>query len=221
MSEQLLLSDKYRPRRLSQIVGQDKAIAKLRANARKTGGYGGQAYWITGKTGQGKTTTARCIAAEIADPFFVTEIDAGGLTPADIDAIDMTWHTYAWGRKCGRAWIINEAHGLRRDTLRRLLALLEPGNVPKHCCVIFTTTIDGQALFENDMIDASPLLHRCSQVALTSQSGAAVVCRFVMKIADREGLNGSPIKRYINRLNQCGGSIRALLQAVQEGELKA
>ena len=85
---------------------------------------GGRAFWISGPSGTGKTTIARLIAAEIADPWFVQELDATDFTPAALRDTGRDMHLSGAG-KGGRAYIVNEAHGLRRDTIRRLLVLLE------------------------------------------------------------------------------------------------
>ena len=59
----------------------------------------------------------------------------------------------------GRAYIVNEAHGLRKDVIRQLLVVLE--RIPPHSLWIFTTTIEGQEAIFEDYDDASPLLSRC------------------------------------------------------------
>ncbi len=207
------LYEKYRPRRLAQIVGQGKAVAKVRTYG---GSVGGQAFYITGKSGTGKTTLARCIARMIADDWFITEIDAGKVNQAFLDDIERQKTLYATG-KGGRAWIINEAHGLSRAAIRGLLATLEP--IPPHCVFVFTTTNDGMALFEDAQIDAGPLLSRCVPLALTSQGLAPVFARLVSRIASRERLNGQPAAAYLALANRVKGNCRAMLQAVQSGEM--
>ncbi len=56
------LVDKYRPRRLAQIIGQDKVIRWIRAVIGRRG-FDGGALWIEGPTGTGKTSIAQAIAA--------------------------------------------------------------------------------------------------------------------------------------------------------------
>jgi len=133
------LHEQYRPRAWHEVVGQDKVIQRI--EALKARSLGGRAYFLTGPSGAGKTTIGRLIASEVADELFIDEIDASDLTPATLREIERTMHTTAWG-KGGRAYLINEAHGLRRDTIRQLLVLLE--RLPSHVVVIFTTTNDGQ-----------------------------------------------------------------------------
>lgn len=100
------------------MVGQDQVVKTIKALAQR--GFGGRAFWISGPSGTGKTTIARLIAAEVADLFFVQELDATDFTPAAMRDAEPAMHLWAWG-KGGRAYM----HGLRRDTIRRLLVLLE------------------------------------------------------------------------------------------------
>jgi len=69
------LYEQYRPRSWSDVIGQDKVVGKLQALAKRDG-WAGRAYWLTGQSGTGKTTIARLIAAEVADPFFIDEFGA-------------------------------------------------------------------------------------------------------------------------------------------------
>jgi len=211
----LKLYEKYRPHRLSQIVGQDRAVAQVGRLA-KTGGFAGQAVWISGKSGQGKTTLGLCIAAGLADDLFVQQFDAGRLTPAALQELDRSSHQLAWG-KGGRVYIIEEAHGLRKDAVRALLVILEAA--PEHVTWIFTTTVDGMSLFE-DGIDAGPLLSRCIRIALTSQGLAQTFARLTSRIARREHLDGQDPAAYMVLANRERGNCRAMLQAIQDGGMK-
>ena len=88
-------------------------------------------FWLTGMSGTGKSTLARIIAASIADDFFVTEYDsADDFTARECNRMIDSMCLRALG-KGGRAWIINEAHGLRPAVIRRLLGILE--RLPDHC----------------------------------------------------------------------------------------
>src|SRR5690606_30764101 len=98
-------------------------------------------------------------AAELADDFAIEELDAGELTPARLKDTERSMQTLAIGDKPGRAYLINEAHGCRKDAVRQLLVLLE--RLPAHVAVIFTTTNDGQDSLFEDIEDAHPLLSRC------------------------------------------------------------
>ena len=53
-----MIFDKYRPKRFEEIVGQEKAVAVLKAQLRQDKG----AIWIEGNPGIGKTSLAECFA---------------------------------------------------------------------------------------------------------------------------------------------------------------
>ena len=92
------LHEQYRPKRWDDVVGQDKAIEQI--NQLRKRGLGGRAYFISGQSGAGKTTIAKLLAAEIADEFCITEIDASVATPARLTIIiEQEMNLYGWGGK--------------------------------------------------------------------------------------------------------------------------
>ena len=197
------------------MVGQDKAVAKVAALAKR--GIAGRAWWFNGQSGTGKTTMARLIAQEVADPFCIEELDAGALTTAKVREIERGFTYYGIGTKPGRAVIINEAHGLRKDVVRALLVALEP--IPPHVVWIFTTTNDGQDNLFDDTDDAGPLLSRCTRVELARQGLAKPFAAHVKAIAEAEGLDGRPIEQYIRLAQSHRNNLRAMLQAVEAGDM--
>ena len=198
------LYERYRPRELSDVIGQSKAVKRIES----VGSPGGHAYWISGGSGTGKSTIAEILAGTVADDFFTVTTVGRKLTPRVIDEIVQYWRLCAWG-KGGRAWIVNEAHGLSEPSIELLLDVLEP--VPANVVFVFTTTREGQAELFEDHIDAHPLLSRCIELALTTQGLAKPFAARAREIAQREGLDGRPPADYVRLCAKHHNNLRAVL----------
>ena len=193
------LYEQYRPASWSDVVGQDKAIAKLQVLGQR--GFGGRAVWISGQSGTGKTTIGRLIAAEVAAPHAIVELDAGEITPADVRELQARFRGRPIGSN-GWAVLVNESHGLRKDTIRALLVALE--QIPSFVVWIFTTTVEGQESLFDDQIDAHPLLSRCIEIALSRRDLAKAFAERARTIAQAEGLDGKPIEQYVRLAKRAG-----------------
>lgn len=210
------LYEKYRPINFDNVLGQDKAIRMIKTALRS--GWGSKAWWISGQSGNGKTTLAKIISYIGADDFFVSEYDsADSLSIPILNDIERAMYLYG-GAKGGRVYLVNEAHGLRSQVVRKLLGLLE--RIPKHVVWIFTTTKAGQANLFEDNIDASPLISRCIYIELTNQGLAKLFAKRAKEIAQIENLDGKPISAYENLVKECRNNMRAVLQAIEAGTMQ-
>lgn len=131
-----------RPKRLSEMVGQEKLAHQIRKLARKTIP---KAWGFFGDTGFGKTTIARIIALSMqckhqkkfGEPcsrcwrhysdYPIFELDAGLKTGADDlrDFISGAEYTNIIGRGTRKVYILDEAHGLSKAAQLVLLKHLE------------------------------------------------------------------------------------------------
>jgi replication-associated recombination protein RarA len=208
------LAEKYRPTNWVSIVGNKRAIQTVNLLRTRSDTLAGRAFWIGGPSGTGKTTIARIIAAECADPICTFEVDGKELTTATIEEWERKSRLYGWNGK-GWAFIVNEAHGLSRTLITRFLTVLE--RIRTHCVWIFTTTTSGQLRLFEDQIDAGPLLSRC--VELQTEVSDLDVALHVQRIATAEGLNGQPVTAYVEMGKRYHWNIRAMLHAVESGAM--
>jgi len=153
-----VLARKWRPRKFSELVGQEHVVRAL-TNALDTGRMH-HAYLFTGTRGVGKTTIARifakslnCERGQSADPCgecsVCTSVDEGRFV--DLLEIDAASNTgvddvrevienaqYAPSRGRFKVYLVDEVHMLSRNAFNALLKTLE--EPPPHVKFLLATT---------------------------------------------------------------------------------
>lgn len=129
------LYKKHRPRRLSELVGQDEAVAMLKSMRGNVPHF----LLLTGPSGCGKTTIARILQRLLK----CSDADFSEKNCADFRGIDMVRETRErmGFRPMGgesRIWLIDEAHQLTGDAQEALLKMLE--DTPAHVWFMLATT---------------------------------------------------------------------------------
>ncbi len=140
----LALYRKYRPKTLSEVIGQDQVIKPLET-ALKSGKVS-HSYLFTGPRGCGKTSVARILAHEIngfkyelEDSYLdIIEIDAASNTGVDNirDLREKAIIAPSEGKY--KVYIIDEIHMLSKSAFNALLKTLE--EPPAHTVFILATT---------------------------------------------------------------------------------
>ena len=139
----LALARKYRPKKLSELIGQDIFVSTIQ-NALKNKRLA-HAYLFSGVRGVGKTTTARILAhlfngeEEVkGNPLDLFEVDAARYTTVDTmrELLDgIKYRPSNWKYK---VYILDEVHMLSNSAVSSLLKNLE--EPPEHVKFIFCTT---------------------------------------------------------------------------------
>ena len=208
------LYEKYRPRHLDDVIGQEKAVKILhRLMARDD--WDRDALWIEGPSGTGKTSLALAVANELgADRHNVHEIDGDKLDKATRDDLEQRFQYAAWGNGV-RVIVVNEAHAIPRQAVQWLLTALE--RIPSRTYWIFTTTEE----IREDLFGefSRPLASRCKLLRLTSQGLAPKFAARAREIAQAEDLDGQPEKAYVRLVQECRNNMRLVLQRIEMGEM--
>jgi len=209
------LFEQYRPTTWDEVVGQDEALRQIAVIRRR--GIAGRAWWVTGPSGVGKSSLARLLAGEVADPLNIEEYDAGRLTDKGVEEIERSLHCYRIGEKTGAAIIVNEAHAMKAPVVRQLLVTLE--RIPSHALWVFTTSFSGQLSLFDKNDDANPLLSRCICLKLKAADLELPFALRAREIAQAERLDGAPLEAYLALAKASRCNLREMLCLVEAGAM--
>jgi DNA polymerase-3 subunit gamma/tau len=166
---------KYRPKKFSEVVGQDHVVKVLEAEAES--GDIAHAYLFAGTRGTGKTSIARIFAEAIGtSKNDIYEIDAASNTSVeDIRALNESVFTLPFESKY-KVYILDEVHMLSKSASNALLKTLE--EPPAHVVFILATTETHKIL--------ETIVSRCEVFAFKKPS-AETLKKVVLDTVKKEG----------------------------------
>lgn len=172
---EIALYRKYRPKKFSEVLGQEHIVSVLEGSAsEKTPSH---AYLFSGSRGTGKTTIARIFASELGTkPEDIFEIDAASSRNiADVRELREAVKSLPFSSKY-KVYILDEVHMFTKDSWNALLKTLE--EPPEHVIFILATT-------ELEKVPET-IISRC-QSFVFAQPDFATLKDFVRAIAKKEG----------------------------------
>jgi DNA polymerase-3 subunit gamma/tau len=183
----LVLARKYRPRRFTEIIGQEVVCSTLTGAIEE--GRVAHAYLLCGSRGTGKTTIARifarglncergptaepcgecerCREAEAGSEVDIVEIDAASHTGVENIRDLRDQATYVPMRARHKIYIVDEVHMLSKQAFNALLKTLE--EPPPHVKFVFATTEPNKVL--------DTILSRCQVLRLSLIPEATISSR--------------------------------------------
>lgn len=193
-------ASKHRPTRLSEIVGQQVNVEILQRLVDKNELYGAMIFY--GRSGCGKTTTARCLANEMQAEYI--EVNAADNSSADSarEIAEMANRFALTGKH--KIIVIDEAHGLSRQAWQVLLKAIEEPNSKMHW--IFCTT-EWRSLPDT-------IKGRCHMFKFYSIPREHLI-NHAKAILEKEHINTLPMEVLNEIIKESKGQPRDLLKSLQ------
>lgn len=222
------LATKYRPRKLSDVVGHDSAVSILRASIKR--GTVPNAYLLCGPSGVGKTTLSRvlaryynceddstvepcgkcgsCRAMDRDDHPDYEEVN-GAVNRGIDDAKRILEQVRYLPHHSLRVLCIDECHQLTQPAINTLLKSME--EPPAHLLWILATS-------EPDRIASKAVLGRCRILRLNPVDRKSVARR-VFKVARAERMAWMTSKAAMAVAEVARGQVRDALQVLEATDL--
>jgi replication factor C large subunit len=199
-----LLTDKYRPETMADIVGQPEAVAKIQRwfDAWKPGGH---ALLLYGPTGSGKTSSIQALASQRKLDFIEVNASDKRSAKAVRETIGSAVSQQSLMRR-GKVFMIDEIDGVSGDSDRggipELLKIVEESSHP----IVFTA---------NDVWHQKlrPLRQVCDTVEFKKILPADME-KHLRKVAQKEGIEFEP-GVLLDLAKLCEGDMRAALNDMQ------
>ena len=201
---------KYRPLKLSEVVGQEQ-VTTLLSNSLKQGKIS-HAYLFVGPRGCGKTSVARILAHEVngfeytVEDNYVDIIEIDGASNRGIDNIRELREKALIAPTSGKykIYIIDEVHMLTKEAFNALLKILE--EPPKHIIFIMATT---------DAYKVPVTITSRAQIYTFKLANPKIMFDFLKKITEKEKIKISDeaLKIIVKR---GGGSFRDSLSLLDQ-----
>ncbi|MBW2309229.1 MAG: AAA family ATPase [Deltaproteobacteria bacterium] len=170
------LYKKYRPRKLSQIMGQPQAVAALEVMVQEN--RVPHTLLLSGPSGTGKTTIARILRKYLGcSKVDFTEVNCSDLTGIDTVRDIRRRVGQAPLNGTSRIWLIDEAHKITDAAQNAMLKLLE--DTPDHVWFILATTNPDKLL--------RTVRSRCTEISLNSLNSAALEA-IIHRVATKENV---------------------------------
>ena len=201
---------KYRPQKLSEVVGQEQ-VTRVLENSLKQGKIS-HAYLFIGPRGTGKTSVARIFAHEVngfkyeIEDDYVDIIEIDGASNRGIDNIRELREKAAIAPTSGKykIYIIDEVHMLTKEAFNALLKTLE--EPPKHVIFIMATT---------DAYKVPVTITSRAQTYTFSLADKKVMFDYLKKVAEKEKIKISDDALEII-VKRGGGSFRDSLSLLDQ-----
>lgn len=192
------LFNKYRPKDLDEIVGNEDTVTQLESLLERKDGIP-HAFLFSGPSGCGKTTLARIMAEKLGcHPGDFIELDAADMRGIDtVREIRKQMKLYPLSGPC-RVWLLDECHQLTRDAQEALLKGLE--DAPDHVYFLMATTEPNKLI--------KTVMNRCSHFTVEALNWKVIKKDLLSSICESENKE-VPDEVLVEIAKAANGSCRA------------